>query len=193
MSNIKILSIIFIIVGNVLLGGCSFYKGINYNLNNNESFNQEGLSVFEYNEQFTNSYKKYIEPLYIEEYDNTEKFFENQRLTSNEGYIEEYKKLLEIYERHISGFKKDMNNLVMKDIELTDLNNQLVKNSENLIMEINSKTDEIKDIPKEKYSLETESFINYIESSFQISEIITNKFEDSIDNINNYLNIELNK
>lgn len=193
MSNIKILSIIFIIVGNVLLGGCSFYKGINYNLNNNESFNQEGLSVFEYNEQFTNSYKKYIEPLYIEEYDNTEKFFENQRLTSNEGYIEEYKKLLEIYERHISGFKKDMNNLVMKDIELTDLNNQLVKNSENLIMEINSKTDEIKDIPKEKYSLETESFINYIELSFQISEIITNKFEDSIDNINNYLNIELNK
>ncbi|GAA0709617.1 hypothetical protein GCM10008904_20670 [Paraclostridium ghonii] len=193
MSNIKILSIIFIIVGNVLLGGCSFYKGINYNLNNNESFNQEGLSVFEYNEQFTNSYKKYIEPLYIEEYDNTEKFFKNQRLTSNEGYIEEYKKLLEIYERHISEFKKDMNNLVMKDIELTDLNNQLVKNSENLIIEINSKTDEIKDIPKEKYSLETESFINYIESSFQISEIITNKFEDSIDNINNYLNIELNK
>ncbi|WP_250673862.1 hypothetical protein LZ906_011100 [Paraclostridium ghonii] len=192
MSNIKILSITLIIIGNVLLGGCSFYKGINYNLNNNESFNQEGLSVFEYNEQFMNSYKKYIEPLYIEEYDNTEKFFENQGLTSNKGYIEEYKELLEIYERHISGFKKDMNNLVMRDIELTDLNNELVKNSENLITEINTKKNEIKDMPKEKYSLETESFIDYIQSNFKISETITNKFENSIRNISHYLNIELN-
>lgn len=192
MSNIKILSITLIIIGNVLLGGCSFYKGINYNLNNNESFNQEGLSVFEYNEQFMNSYKKYIEPLYIEEYDNTEKFFKNQGLISNKGYIEEYKELLEIYERHISGFKKDMNNLVMRDIELTDLNNELVKNSENLITEINTKKNEIKDMPKEKYSLETESFIDYIKSNFKISETITNKFENSIRNISHYLNIELN-
>lgn len=191
MSNIKILSIIFIIIGNVLLGGCSFYKEINYNSNNNEKFN-EGLNAFEYSEQFMNSYKKYIEPLYIEEYNNTKKFLNNQESISNEDYMKEYKKLLEVYERHISGFKKDMNNLVMKDIELTHLNNELVKNSEDLITEINSKINYIKNIPKEKYFLETESFVNYIESSFQISETITNKFMNSIRNISHYLDIELN-
>jgi len=192
MSNIKILSIIFIIIGNVLLGGCSLYKGINHNLNNNEKFNQEELSVFEYNEQFMNSYKKYIEPLYIEEYDNAKKFLKDQGSISNEGYIKEYKKLLEVSGRNISGFKKEMNNLVTQDIELTDLNNELVKNSDDLITEINTKVNETKNIPKEKYSLETEKFINYIELNFQISETITNKFANSIKNIRHYLDIELN-
>ncbi|WGX75521.1 hypothetical protein QJS64_16340 [Paraclostridium bifermentans] len=193
MRNIKILSIIFIIIGNVLLGGCSFYKGSNYNSNNNEIDNQNGLSVFEYNEQFTSSYKKYIEPLYIEEFYNAEKFLKNQELTSNTDYIDEYQKLLGICERHISGFKKDMNNLVMQDVKLTDLNNELVENSNNLIAEIKSNLNDLKSIPNEKHSLDTEKFVEYIESNFQISEAITDKFENSVNNIKNYLNIELNK
>lgn len=193
MRNIKILSIIFIIIGNVLLGGCSFYKGTNHNSNNNEGVNQNGLSIFEYNDQFTSSYKKYIEPLYIEEFDNAEKFLKNQELTSNTDYLDEYKNLLEICERHISGFKKDMNNLVMQDLKLTDLNNELVENSNTLITEINNKINALESIPSEKHSLDSDSFVDYIESNFQISEIITDKFENSVNNIKNYLNIELNK
>lgn len=193
MRNIKILSMICIIIGNVLLGGCSFYKSTNHNSNNNESVNQNGLSIFEYNEQFTNSYKKYIEPLYIEEFDNAEKFLKNQELTSNTDYLDEYKNLLRICERHISGFKKDMNNLVMQDLKLTDMNNDLVENSNILIAEINSKINALESIPSEKHSLDLERFVDYIESNFQISERITDKFENSIKSIESYLNIELNK
>lgn len=193
MRNIRILSMICIIIGNVLLGGCSFYKTTNHNSNNNESVNQNGLSIFEYNEQFTSSYKKYIEPLYIEEFDNAEKFLKNQELTSNTDYLDEYKKLLVICERHISGFKKDMNNLVMQDLKLTDMNNELVENSNALITEINSKINALESIPSEKHSLDSESFVDYIESNFQISERITDEFEISVNNIKNYLNIELNK
>ncbi|MDU0298347.1 hypothetical protein RWY47_15965, partial [Paraclostridium sp. MRS3W1] len=180
MRNIKILSMICIIIGNVLLGGCSFYKSTNHNSNNNESVNQNGLSIFEYNEQFTNSYKKYIEPLYIEEFDNAEKFLKNQELTSNADYLDEYKNLLGICERHISGFKKDMNNLVMQDLKLTDMNNELVENSDILITEINTKINALESIPSEKHSLDSDSFVDYIESNFQISERITDKFENSI-------------
>ncbi|MFR0019087.1 MAG: hypothetical protein ACLRU3_03940 [Paraclostridium sp.] len=193
MRNIKILSMICIIIGNVLLGGCSLYKTTNHNSNNNESVNQNGLSTFEYNEQFTSSYKKYIEPLYIEEFDNAEKFLKNQELTSNTDYLDEYKKLLVICERHISGFKKDMNNLVMQDLKLTDMNNELVEISNALITEINSKINALESIPSEKHSLDSESFVDYIESNFQISERITDEFEISVNNIKNYLNIELNK
>ena len=193
MRNIKILSMILIMIGNVLLSGCSFYKENNYNLDNNQSINQSKLSVFEYNNQFNYSYNKYIQPLYTEEFDNAEKFLKNQKLTSNSDYFYEYKKLLEICERHIYEFKKDMNNLVMKDVNLTCLNNELVKNSNDLIIELNNNINNLSSIRREKYSLNTNDFIKYIDSNFQISETVSNKFENSINSIKNYLNIELNK
>ena len=193
MRNIKILSMICIIIGNVLLGGCSFYKENNHNSNIDNSVNQNGLSIFEYNEQFTNSYNKYIEPLYIEEFDNAGKFLKNQELTSTTDYLNEYENLLEICERHITEFKEDMNNLVMQDVKLTDMNNELVELSTILITEINNKIKNLKSIHSEKYSLDSDNFVNYIESNFQISKKITDKFENSINNIKSYLNIELNK
>ncbi|MDM8129783.1 hypothetical protein QUV80_15150, partial [Paraclostridium benzoelyticum] len=77
--------------------------------------------------------------------------------------------------------------------KLTDMNNDLVENSNSLITEINSKINALESIPSEKHSLDSENFIDYIESNFQISEIITEKFGNSIKSIKSYLNIELNK
>jgi hypothetical protein len=189
MNNIKILSVIVLIaIGNILLAGCDIL-----NKNNNEKINQDGLSIYEYNDKFSNLYKKYIDPIYKEEYDDIKKFISNQGNKSNYDYSNEYKELLEIANQHLIEFKNGMNNLIMKDINLTKLNNKLVENTANLINEIELSINNISDIPIDKYSMTKTKFINYLEKNTALSNEIETKFEDSIKSIRTYLDIELNK
>lgn len=194
MYNLKILSaILIVIIGNILLTGCNHYNKNKNNENDSSNNNYEVLSIYEYNDIFSTSYKKYIDPIYKEEYDDLELFLLKQGHKSNYEYVSRYKELLEISKRQLISFKSDMENLVIEDINVTNLNNKLVQTNEALINEIKFEVDKIVDIPVDNYSIPRPKFIDYLEKNISTSKDIENEFESSIKDIRSYLDIELNK
>ena len=194
MKNIKILSVALVImIGNILFMGCEIYNKYGENKINIRNNNQEGLSIYEYNDIFTNLYKKYIDPIEKEEYDDIKKFLLKQDNEDNYKSLNKYKKLLNISNQQLIEFKKGMNNLVTKDIDLTKLNNELIENTLNLIKEIEVEIKEIDNIPPDNYSMAKSEFIVYLQKNISIQSYIKTKFENSIESIRNYLDIELNK
>ena len=194
MKNLKILSVALVImIGNILFMGCEIYNKYGENKINIRNNNQEGLSIYEYNDIFTNLYKKYIDPIEKEEYDDIKKFLLKQDNEDNYKSLNKYKKLLNISNQQLIEFKKGMNNLVTKDIDLTKLNNELIENTLNLIKEIEVEIKEIDNIPPDNYSMAKSEFIVYLQKNISIQNYIKTKFENSIESIRNYLDIELNK
>ncbi|MBC6003715.1 MAG: hypothetical protein E7C86_07305 [Paeniclostridium sordellii] len=194
MKNLKILSVALVImIGNILFMGCEIYNKYGENKINIRNNNQEGLSIYEYNDIFTNLYKKYIDPIEKEEYDDIKKFLLKQDNEDNYKSLNKYKKLLNISNQQLIEFKKGMNNLVTKDIDLTKLNNELIENTLNLIKEIEVEIKEIDNIPPDNYSMAKSEFIVYLQKNISIQSYIKTKFENSIESIRNYLDIELNK
>ena len=194
MKNLKILSVALVImIGNILFMGCEIYNKYGENKINSRNNNQEGLSIYEYNDKFTNLYKKYIDPIEKEEYHDIKKFLLNQDNEDNYKSLSKYKKLLNISNQQLIEFKKGMNNLVTKDINLTKLNNELIENNMNLIKEIEVEIKEIDNIPLDNYSMAKSEFIVYLQKNVSIQSYIKTKFENSIESIKNYLDIELNK
>lgn len=194
MKNLKILSVALVImIGNILFMGCEIYNKYGENKINSRNNNQEGLSIYEYNDKFTNLYKKYIDPIEKEEYDDIKKFLLKQDNEDNYKSLNKYKKLLNISNQQLIEFKKGMNNLVTKDIDLTKLNNELIENTLNLIKEIEVEIKEIDNIPLDNYSMAKSEFIVYLQKNVSIQSYIKTKFENSIESIRNYLYIELNK
>lgn len=194
MKNLKILSVALVImIGNILFMGCEIYNKYGENKINSRNNNQEGLSIYEYNDKFTNLYKKYIDPIEKEEYHDIKKFLLNQDNEDNYKSLSKYKKLLNISNQQLIEFKKGMNNLVTKDINLTKLNNELIENTLNLIKEIEVEIKEIDNIPLDNYSMAKSEFIVYLQKNVSIQSYIKTKFENSIESIKNYLDIELNK
>lgn len=194
MYNLKILSaILIVIIGNILFTGCNHYNKNKNNENDSSNNNYEVLSIYEYNDIFSTSYKKYIDPIYKEEYDDLELFLLKQGYKSNYEYVSEYKKLLEISKRHLTSFKSYMKNLVIEDINVTNLNNKLVQANEALIDEIKFEVDKIDNIPVDNYSIPRPKFIDYLEKNINTSKDIENEFENSIKDIRSYLDVELNK
>lgn len=193
MNGTKVLSIIILIgIGNILFAGCNIYNRNEKDFND-VSTNQDILNIYEYNDKFTNSYKKYIDPLYREKYDSIGVFLLNQGDKTNYDYAREYKDLLEIIKRNLIKFKDDMNNIVVEDIKLTKLNNELVENNINLIDEIQLEIDNIVNIPVDKYSIPKAKFIEFLEYSINVSKEVGKEFKTSVKNIRTYLDIELNK
>ena len=194
MKNLKILSVALVImIGNILFMGCEIYNKYGENKINIRNNNQEGLSIYEYNDIFTNLYKKYIDPIEKEEYDDIKKFLLKQDNEDNYKSLNKDKKLLNISNQQLIEFKKGMNNLVTKDIDLTKLNNELIENTLNLIKEIEVEIKEIDNIPPDNYSMAKSEFIVYLQKNISIQSYIKTKFENSIESIRNYLDIELNK
>ena len=194
MKNLKILSVALVImIGNILFMGCEIYNKYGENKSNSRNTNQEGLSIYEYNDKFTNLYKKYIDPIEKEEYDDIKNFLLKQDNEDNYKSLKKYKKLLNISNQQLIEFKKGMNNLVTKDIDLTKLNNELIENTLNLIKEIEVEIKEIDNIPLDNYSMAKSEFIVYLQKNVSIQSYIKTKFENSIESIRNYLDIELNK
>lgn len=194
MKNLKILSVALVImIGNILFMGCEIYNKYGENKINSRNNNQEGLSIYEYNDKFTNLYKKYIDPIEKEEYDDIKKFLLKQDNEDNYKSLNKYKKILNISNQQLIEFKKGMNNLVTKDIDLTKLNNELIENTLNLIKEIEVEIKEIDNIPLDNYSMAKSEFIVYLQKNVSIQSYIKTKFENSIESIRNYLDIELNK
>lgn len=194
MKNLKILSlVVVIIIGNILCMGCGIYDKYGKNKNNNINTTQEGLSVYEYNDKFTSLYKQYIEPIEKENYDDIKQFFLNQDNEDNYKNLNKYKKLLDISNQQLIEFKRGINNLVMKDINLTKLNNELVENTLSLIKEVEREIKDIDNIPIDNYSMVKSKFIVYLQENISMPSYIKTKFKNSIKSIRNYLDIELNK
>lgn len=194
MKNLKILSlVVVIIIGNILCMGCGIYDKYGKNKNNNINTTQEGLSVYEYNDKFTSLYKQYIEPIEKENYDDIKQFFLNQDNEDNYKNLNKYKKLLAISNQQLIEFKRGINNLVMKDINLTKLNNELVENTLSLIKEVEREIKDIDNIPIDNYSMVKSKFIVYLQENISMPSYIKTKFKNSIKSIRNYLDIELNK
>ena len=194
MKNLKILSlVVVIIIGNILCMGCGIYDKYVKNKNNNINTTQEGLSVYEYNDKFTSLYKQYIEPIEKENYDDIKQFFLNQDNEDNYKNLNKYKKLLDISNQQLIEFKRGINNLVMKDINLTKLNNELVENTLSLIKEVEREIKDIDNIPIDNYSMVKSKFIVYLQENISMPSYIKTKFKNSIKSIRNYLDIELNK
>lgn len=194
MKNLKILSlVVVIIIGNILCMGRGIYDKYVKNKNNNINTTQEGLSVYEYNDKFTSLYKQYIEPIEKENYDDIKQFFLNQDNEDNYKNLNKYKKLLDISNQQLIEFKRGINNLVMKDINLTKLNNELVENTLSLIKEVEREIKDIDNIPIDNYSMVKSKFIVYLQENISMPSYIKTKFKNSIKSIRNYLDIELNK
>lgn len=149
----------------------------------------------EYKQLLTTSYEKYIKPLDLSDYDNLEDILINKK--DNE---EERKKFIENIEENINdskvnlmSFKACIEGLEIDNKNLQELNNKLVKDCDTLMDDIRTKEKELAKIDENILKKSNEEISKFIKHNIDENIIEKNKFEDTLDQIENILHIDLDK
>lgn len=153
------------------------------------------LNEDEYKQLLTTTYEKYIKPLDLSDYDDLEDILTNKK--ENE---EERKKFIENIEENVNdskvnlmAFKACIEGLKIDHKNLQELNDKLVKECETLMDDIRYKEKELAKIDENILKKSNKEISKFINNNIDENIIEKNKFEDTLDQIENILHIDLDK
>lgn len=149
----------------------------------------------EYKQLLTISYEKYIKPLDLSDYDDLEDILINKK--ENE---EERKKFMKNIEENINdskvnlmAFKACIEGLKIDNKNLQELNDKLVKECDTLMDDIRAKEKELAKIDENMLKKSNKEISKFIKINVDENIVEKSKFEDTLDQIEDILHINLDK
>ncbi len=148
-----------------------------------------------YKQLLTTSYEKYIKPLDLSDYDDLEDILINKK--ENE---EERKKFMKNIEENINdskvnlmAFKACIEGLKIDNKNLQELNDKLVKECDTLMDDIRAKEKELAKIDENMLKKSNKEISKFIKTNVDENIVEKSKFEDTLDQIEDILHINLDK
>ena len=167
--------------------------------NNNKITNQEqnkstntNLSNEDYKDIIVKNYEKYIKPIDIQD-ENLDDLLDEDNKSDNNEIFENYKTLLDDSKNNISSFMNSIKDLKIEDATLQDLNNTLVDVSDELVNDINEAQNYLDKNKTTILSKSKDDLIDYLENNIDENLISENSFENTLDQIEDKLGINLDK
>ena len=167
--------------------------------NNNKITNQEqnkstntNLSNEDYKDIIVKNYEKYIKPIDIQD-ENLDDLLDEDNKSDNNEIFENYKTLLDDSKNNISSFMNSIKDLKIKDATLQDLNNTLVDVSDELVNDINEAQNYLDKNKTTILNKSKDDLIDYLEKNIDENLVSENSFEDTLDQIEDKLGINLDK
>lgn len=193
----KILSIFFVTIFLISITGCNNSANEN-KIQQNEKKNQiqdnnKDINKDEYKELLTKSYDKYIQPLDIKEYDDLENLLSNNSQKDINKFVEDFKLILDESKSNINEFSKTISNLKIEDEKLSNLNNELFEESQKLVKDIDNQKLAIDKVDKDILTKPIKEILDYLNETLIKEDLFTNKFDEKLQKIEDYLGIDLQK
>ena len=167
--------------------------------NNNKITNQEqnkstntNLSNEDYKDIIVKNYEKYIKPIDIQD-ENLDDLLDTDNKSDNNEIFENYKTLLDDSKNNISSFMNSIKDLKIKDATLQDLNNTLVDVSDELVSDINEAQNYLDKNKTTILNKSKDDLIDYLENNIDENLVSENSFENTLDQIEDKLGINLDK
>ena len=193
--------IALLLIGTVGLVACSNNNTQNKatTQNNNKITNQEqnkstntNLSNEDYKDIIVKNYEKYIKPIDIQD-ENLDDLLDEDNKSDNNEIFENYKTLLDDSKNNISSFMNSIKDLKIEDATLQDLNNTLVDVSDELVNDINEAQNYLDKNKTTILNKSKDDLIDYLENNIDENLISENSFENTLDQIEDKLGINLDK
>ncbi len=167
--------------------------------NNNKITNQEqnkstntNLSNEDYKDIIVKNYEKYIKPIDIQD-ENLDDLLDEDNKSDNNEIFENYKTLLDDSKNNISSFMNSIKDLKIEDATLQDLNNTLVDVSDELVNDINEAQNYLDKNKTTILNKTKDDLIGYLENNIDENLVSENSFENTLDQIEDKLGINLDK
>ncbi|RDY23881.1 hypothetical protein CHF27_005890 [Romboutsia maritimum] len=197
----KILSIFFVTIFLISMTGCNNSTNENKTQQNEKKNqiqdqkqdNNKGMNKDEYKELLTKSYDKYIQPLDIKEYDDLENLLSNNSQKDINKFVEDFKLILDESKSNINEFSKTISNLKIEDEKLSNLNNELFEESQKLVKDIDNQKLAIDKVDKDILTKPIKEILDYLNETLIKEDLFTNKFDEKLQKIEDYLGIDLQK
>lgn len=121
---------------------------------------------------------------------SVENAYKNKEYPGNEAYLKEvraaYEDSRDKIQSFIDGLKNDMNT---DDKELSKMNEDLIREGEKLVKDIDRKITKLNEIKESDYSKTQDEFIKLVHDKTREGEHETNEFEKMLNNMNEKLGI----
>lgn len=160
---------------------------IDENIDNQKS----PMSKAEYKENLVKSYEKYIKPLDLKNYDDLEDILAKKGEIDHEKFLNDLEESLNDSKINIKAFEESIIGLEIDDDNLKKLNDKLVEECKVLMDDIKVKEMEIAKIDENILKKPTKELIKYLKTNLDDDITEKNKFDETLDQIEDILGINL--
>ncbi|WP_297133192.1 hypothetical protein [Terrisporobacter sp.] len=123
--------------------------------------------------------------------ESVNKAYREKEYPGNKKYLEEvksaYRDSREKIQTFVNGLKKDVKT---EDQELNKMNQELISEGEKLIRDIDAKLAKLDNITEADYNKNQNEFIKLVDDTVRGAETVTNRFGESLRNMNKRLGID---
>lgn len=149
----------------------------------------------EYKDILMQNYEKYLKPVKLSSYDELDNIPENENLQGKMEYIENLKIFLSESKVNIKSFAESVSTLEIKDTNLKELNKKLKEEAYKLIDNITEGEKNLTSVSEEDIKVYDKTFESFIEEKIEtkLVDFHENQFEDTLDEIENILGINLDE
>lgn len=149
------------------------------------------MSKVEYKENLVKSYEKYIKPLDLKNYDDLEDILAKKGEIDHEKVLNDLEESLNDSKINIKAFEESIIGLEIDDDNLKKLNDKLVEECKVLMDDIKVKETEIAKIDENILKKPTKELIKYLKTNLDDDITEKNKFDETLDQIEDILGINL--
>lgn len=149
------------------------------------------MSKAEYKENLVKSYEKYIKPLDLKNYDDLEDILAKKGEIYHEKFLNDLEESLNDSKINIKAFEESIIGLEIDDDNLKKLNDKLVEECKVLMDDIKVKETEIAKIDENILKKPTKELIKYLKTNLDDDITEKNKFDETLDQIEDILGINL--
>ncbi|WP_042275023.1 hypothetical protein [[Clostridium] dakarense] len=145
----------------------------------------------QYKENLVKSYEKYIKPLDLKDYDDLENMLAKKGEINHEKFLNDLEEALNDSKINIKAFEESITGLEIDDAKLKNLNDKLVEECKVLMDDIKVKENEIAKIDENTLKKSTKDLIEYLKINLDDDITEKNKFDETLNQIEDILGINL--
>ncbi|MGL5330532.1 MAG: hypothetical protein ACRDD7_14770 [Peptostreptococcaceae bacterium] len=146
----------------------------------------------EYKDLIVKNHEKYLSPIERKDEKVDDDLDENKDL-SNEEIVNHYRTLLTTSQNNIESFKEAISNVKVDDKNLQELNTTLIQDAHDLVEEIVKKTDSFNHLNEDLLRGSKSDLTNNIENELDKNNSSEEKFDTTLEKIEQILGIDLDK
>lgn len=145
----------------------------------------------QYKDNLVKSYEKYIKPLDLNDYNDLDDMLAKKGEVEHEKFLNDLEESLNDSKINIKSFEESITGLEIDNPKLKELNDKLVEECKVLMDDIKLKETEISKINDNTLKKSTKELIEYLKTNLDDDITEKNKFDEILDQIEDILGINL--